>query len=80
MFITYYLAVINVFLKIFKIVRRITVSFFLLYAYNMFSQSINLIIPINIVTVLSISILGIPALLSFIVMSIFIFQELILDV
>lgn len=80
MVITYYLAVINVFHKIFKIVRRITVSFFLLYAYNMFSQSINLIIPINIVTVLSISILGIPALLSFIVMSIFIFQELILDV
>lgn len=73
MVITYYLAVINVFHKIFKIVRRITVSFFLLYAYNMFSQSINLIIPINIVTVLSISILGIPALLSFIVMSIFIF-------
>ena len=80
MVITYYLAVINVFHKIFKIVRRITVSFFLLYAYNMFSQSINLIIPINIVTVLSISILGIPALLSFIVMSIFIFQELIFDV
>lgn len=61
------------FLKIFKMVRRITVSFFLLYAFNMFSQSINLIIPINFITVLSISFLGVPALLSFIVLSVFIF-------
>ena len=61
------------FLKIFKMVRRITVSFFLLYAFNMFSQSINLIIPINLITILSISFLGVPALLSFIVLSVFIF-------
>ena len=54
-------------------VRRITVSFFLLYAFNMFSQSINLIIPINLITILSISFLGVPALLSFIVLSVFIF-------
>ena len=68
------------FLKIFKMVRRITVSFFLLYAFNMFSQSINLIIPINLITILSISFLGVPALLSFIVLSVFIFQELMIDV
>lgn len=59
--------------KLFIILRRITVSFFLLYAYNLVIQPLNLIIPINFITVLSISVLGIPALLSFIVLSVFIF-------
>lgn len=59
--------------KIFIIIRKITVSFFLLYAYNLITQPLGLIIPINVITVLSISILGIPALLSFIALSIFIF-------
>lgn len=59
--------------KLFIIIRKITVSFFLLYAFNLVIQPLNLIIPINIITVLSISILGIPALLSFIVLSVFIF-------
>ena len=59
--------------KIFIIVRKITVSFFLLYAYNIIIQPLGLIIPINVITVLSISILGIPALLSLIIISVFIF-------
>ena len=59
--------------KLFIIVRKITVSFFLLYAYNIIIQPLGLIIPINVITVLSISILGIPALLSLIIISVFIF-------
>ena len=59
--------------KLFIIIRKVTVSFFLLYAYNLIIQPLNLIIPINIITVLSISILGIPALLSLIALSVFIF-------
>ncbi len=59
--------------KLFMILRRITVSFFLLYAYNLVIQPLGLIIPINVITILSISILGIPALLSFIALSVFIF-------
>jgi len=63
----------NVLKKIFIIIRKITVSFFLLYAYNLIIQPLNLMIPINVITVLSIAILGVPALLSLIFISIFIF-------
>ena len=59
--------------KLFIIIRKVTVSFFLLYAYNLIIQPLGLIIPINVITVLSISILGIPALLSLISLSVFIF-------
>lgn len=59
--------------KLFIIIRKVTVSFFLLYAYNLIIQPLGLIIPINVITVLSISILGIPALLSLIALSVFIF-------
>ena len=59
--------------KLFIILRRITVSFFLLYAFNLIIQPLGFIIPINVITVLSISILGIPALISFVILSIFIF-------
>ena len=59
--------------RLFIIVRKITVSFFLLYAFNLVAQPLNLIIPINIITVISLSLLGIPALLSLIAINIFIF-------
>lgn len=49
--------------KILKIIRRIIVSSFLLYGYNLLVQPVGLIIPINIFTILFISILGVPALL-----------------
>ena len=51
---------------IFKIIKRIVISSFLLYAYNLLVQPVGLIIPINVITVSAISILGVPALLSFI--------------
>lgn len=51
---------------LFKILKRIIVSSFLLYGYNLLVQPIGLIIPINVFTVGVISILGIPSLLAFI--------------
>ena len=51
---------------VFKIIKRIVISSFLLYAYNLLVQPVGLIIPINVITVSAISILGVPALLSFI--------------
>ena len=59
--------------NIFVVIRKITISFFLLYAFNLIVQPLNIVIPINIVTVLSLSILGIPALISLVIMCIFIF-------
>lgn len=56
-----------------KIIKRIVISSFLLYGYNLFGQSLGVIIPINVFTVLGLSILGFPALLAFIFILIFIY-------
>ena len=58
---------------LFKIIKRIVISSFLLYGYNILVQPIGLIIPINIFTIAAISILGVPALLSLIFIMIFIY-------
>lgn len=59
--------------KIFKFMRKIIFSFFFLYSYNLIASPLNLIIPINIITLLSISILGLPALFSFIIILLLIY-------
>ena len=53
--------------RIFKILKKIVFSFGILYAYNILMQSYNLPIPINIYTILIVSILGIPGFLGLIV-------------
>lgn len=58
---------------IFKIIRRIIISFFLLYAYNLIVQPIGMIIPINIFTIGALTILGIPALLALIFIMVLIY-------
>jgi chromate transport protein ChrA len=57
----------NMLNKIFKFLKRIIITIFLLYGYNVLMEPLKLIIPINFITVLSISIFGLPALLSFII-------------
>ena len=59
--------------KIFKFIKKIIVSIFLLYGYNIISQSLGMMVPINIYTVLAVSILGIPALFSLIFILVFVF-------
>lgn len=58
---------------IYKIIKRIIISCFFLYAYNLLVQPIGLIIPINIFTVGALSILGIPALLALIFIMVLIY-------
>lgn len=50
--------------KLYSIVKRIVFSFFFLYGYNLIAFPLNLFIPINICTILILSILGIPSLFS----------------
>lgn len=45
---------------IFKFVKRIIMSFVLLYTYNLLAVSVNLTIPMNVITILVTSFLGIP--------------------
>ena len=52
--------------KIGSFLKRIIVSAFILYGYNLIAAPLNIIIPINVITVLLLSIFGIPALLSLI--------------
>lgn len=58
---------------IFKVVKRIIISSFLLYGYNLLVQPIGLIIPINVITVGSLTVLGVPALMGLIFIMIFVY-------
>lgn len=59
--------------KILKFMKRIILSIFVLYGYNLISQSLGMIIPINIYTILLLSILGIPALFALIFILVIVF-------
>ena len=51
------------FKKIFDIVKKIILAVLLIYAYNKLALPLNVIIPINIITVLFVYVCGIPSLL-----------------
>ena len=59
--------------KIIGVLKKIAFSSFLLYGYNLLVEPIGIIIPINFITILSISFFGIPALFSFILINVLIF-------
>ena len=43
-----------------KVVKKIIIGMLILFAYNVFLSSLNLIIPINLVTILIVSMLDVP--------------------
>ncbi len=59
--------------KCYSFFKRIVFSGFLIYGYNILAAPLNVIIPINIITILAISMLGFPALLSLIFIHIIVF-------
>ena len=46
-----------------KIVKKIIIGMLILFAYNVFLSSLNLIIPINLVTILIVSMLDVPGVI-----------------
>lgn len=48
--------------KIFKIIKKIIMASILIFAYNKISLSLNATIPLNFVTILSVTVFGIPAI------------------
>ena len=50
--------------KIVTIVKRIVISGFLLYGYNLIAVNFNMILPINFITLFSVSFFGTPALIA----------------
>lgn len=59
--------------KMFNILKRIIISAFILYGYNLIVTPINLIIPINLITVGLLTVFGIPALFALIIILIVVF-------
>ena len=55
-----------------KLVKRIVLSAFLLYGYNLISTNFNMIIPINFYTVVLVSILGVPVIFALLLFKILI--------
>lgn len=56
--------------KIIELVKKIVISGFLLYGYNLIAVNFNMILPINIITILSITFLGSPALFALVLFKI----------
>lgn len=59
--------------KIFSIIKKIIYSFFLIYGYNVLTSPLNLIIPINIITVALVMLFGFTTLISLIIIYLLIF-------
>jgi len=59
--------------KIYLGFKKVVFGFFFLYAYNVISSPLNCIIPINFITVGTLSIFGIPSFFSFVLIKLLLF-------
>lgn len=59
--------------KIFNLFKRIVISAFVLYGYNLIAAPTNLIIPINIYTIGILTLFGLPAIFYLIIVLVLIF-------
>ena len=59
--------------KLIKIFKRIIISAILLYGYNLIVEPIDLMVPINYITIIALSIFGFPALFAFIIILVLIY-------
>lgn len=54
--------------KIIGLLKRVLFSFVILYGFNTIGVNFNIIVPINLITVLFITFLGFPALFSLVLL------------
>lgn len=54
--------------NIIMIIKRIVMSYLILYGFNLIAVNFNMVIPINIITVSTVTILGVPALIGLILL------------
>lgn len=52
--------------KLYDICKSLIFNIFILYIYNLISVNFNLVIPINIITIIIVSVLGVPGLFAMI--------------
>lgn len=58
--------------KILSFVKSIVLSSFILYGYNLIAVNFNMIIPINVFTIIFVTLLGTPGLFSLILFKVLI--------
>lgn len=59
--------------KILNVLKKVILSSFLLFGYNLLASPLNIIIPINFINIGAITILGFPALFALILIHVVIF-------
>ncbi|MDO5568695.1 MAG: pro-sigmaK processing inhibitor BofA family protein [bacterium] len=59
--------------KIFKVLKKVIFACVLLYGYNVVAVSFNATIPINIITVMLVTVLGVPSIIGLVIMSLSLF-------
>ena len=57
---------------LFKLLKKVIFSAFLLYGYNLIAVNFNMIIPIIVITILSMCFLGMPSLLALLLFKLFV--------
>ncbi len=56
--------------KILDLLKRVVLSFVILYGYNLIAANFNMVIPINIITVGVVAILGVPSLIALLLLKV----------
>jgi len=57
------------FSKIFVILKKIIVSVLIIYAYNKLAMPLNVIIPMNVITIMLVTCCGIPSIIMLVLFS-----------
>ncbi len=52
------------------LMKKIIMSYIILYGYNLIAVNFNMVIPINVITILLITFLGVPSLLALLLLRI----------
>ena len=65
----YYLLGDNMLKKIINVIKKIIMAVLLIYAYNKLALPLNVIIPMNIITVFLVALCGIPSILMLVLFS-----------
>ena len=53
-----------------ELLKKIIMSYIVLYGYNLIAANFNMLIPINLITVLLVTILGVPSLIALVLLKI----------
>ncbi len=56
--------------KVLSLLKKVILSFIILYGYNLIASNFNMVIPINIITVGVVAILGVPSLVALLLLRI----------